>query len=142
MSQYAGRSFSAPDTLSPVRSWRLLLLLLLLLLPVTVSLAAPEPVHAAGESPTGCSIQGHIPVDTPVCHHRGDHHTGPGLIADKRNLETPASGDASDTGSGAMASPGPRTAFIPGTAPAAPELLSIHADNDVPIYLMTRRFRA
>ena len=142
MRQREGHRSAQPDAPRPVRSWRLLLLVLLVLLPVTVALAAPEPMHPVGESPADSSVHAHDPLETPVCHHEGHRHTASGVIADKRGLDTPASGEGPDTGFAAIPSRGPATDFIPGLAPAAPDQLSVHAGNALPLYLLTQRFRA
>ena len=142
MRQHEGHSCAKPDAPRPVRSWRLLLLVLLVLLPVKVALAAPGPMHPVGDSPTNSNVHAHDPLETPVCHHEGHQHTASGLLADKRGLDTPPSGEGPDTGFAAIPSRGPATDFIPGVAPAALDRLSVHADHTLPLYLLTQRFRA
>lgn len=144
MPHSAGHSLCTTNGPRLACSWRLLLLVLLVLLPVTVALAAPEPWHPVSESSAEYRVDAHDPSETPVCHHWSHQHTAPGLLADKRDLDIPASGEGSDKGFAAIAIPsqGPTTAFVPGVASTTPERFSIHTDNDPPIYLLTQRFRA
>lgn len=142
MSQHPGHSLGAPDARYPVRGGRFWLLMLLVLLPVAVALAAPEPLHPLGEPPADSSVHAHDPSETPVCHHGGHQHTPPALVADKRELHMPASGEGSDKGPAALPSQGPTAALIPAVDTAAPERFSRQTDNTPPIYLLTQRFRA
>jgi len=137
MPQHKDHSPSAPDAPEPVRAWRLLLLMLLLLLPVIVSLASPQPFHAVGETSTAQGVHTHSPSDTPVCHHGRDHQAIPGVVADKRDLNIPTSGE----GSAALPSNGPAPDCFPRVASAAPPPFSIHADTATPVYLLTQRLR-
>lgn len=143
MPQHDGHSHSPPDARQPVRFGSLVLLVLLILLPVAHSLASPEPLHPVGHSPVVAvdNVHAHGPSEAPVCRHGGHEYAVPGLVADRRDQEIPASGEGSDKGCAAMPSQGPTTAFTPRVASVAPELLSIDADNDLPIYLLTQRFR-
>ncbi len=128
---------SPRDAPQPIRSWCLLLLVLLVLLPVTVSMASPEPLHAVGGSPAESGFHTHSPSDTPICHHVGNHQTVPGLVADKRYLDVPDSGE----GSAALTAPDPASNLIPTHPPEIPERLSTRALPRVPTYLLTQRLR-
>ena len=121
----------------PVRAW--LLLILLILLPVTVALAAPEPVDSSAvdtvQQEAGLHTQG--PSDTPVCHHVGHHGKVSALISDKRDAELPTPAD----NVAALPSQGPAQHPL---AVAEGPLHTPPSDNlrpTLPLYLRTQRLR-
>lgn len=128
---------SPRDAPQPIPSWCLLLLVLLVLLPVTVSMASPEPLHAVDGSPAESGFHSHGPSDTPICHHVSNHQTVPGLVADKRDLDVPAS----DEGSAALPAHDPASNLIPTYTFEIPQRLSARTLPGVPTYLLTQRLR-
>ncbi|MCC5813009.1 MAG: hypothetical protein JJU06_21805 [Ectothiorhodospiraceae bacterium] len=115
----------------------LVLLVLLVSLLGTTSLASPVSSLPDGEPTTESTAYKHDSSETPVCHHEGVHRTVPGLVANKRGVDTPSSGDSS----AALPMHGQAPNLTPISAPEAPESFSTHTDVGLPIYLLTRRLR-